>query len=135
MKISKAPVRSVGGFTLIELMMVIIIVAILLAVALPAYRDQVIRGHRATAKSELMEIANRQEQYLLANRAYAANLGDLSYSTPADVSLRYSFSISSISNTPPYFQLTATAQGAQADDGNLTLDSEGVQAPETKWAR
>ena len=135
MKISKAPVRSVGGFTLIELMMVVIIVAILLAVALPAYRDQVIRGHRATAKSELMEIANRQEQYLLANRAYAANLSDLSYSTPADVGLRYSFSISSISNTPPYFQLTATAQGAQVEDGNLTLDSEGVQEPEAKWAR
>ena len=131
----KAPVQSVKGFTLAELMIVVVIVSVLMAIALPAYRDQVIRSHRATAKSELLEIANRQEQFLLANRAYAGALSDLSYAAPTDVTLRYTFSISSISNAPPYYELTATAINAQAGDGNLTIDSEGVQAPEAKWAR
>ena len=131
----KQSIQMNAGFTLIELMIVIVIVAVLLAVALPAYQNQVIRGHRASAKAELLEIANRQEQYMLANRSYATVLTELQYTAPVDVSARYTFSISSISNSLPYFEITATAQGAQLSDGNLTLDSEGVRDPEEKWTR
>ena len=42
--------RAASGFTLVELMIVIVVVAVLMGIALPAYRDQVIRGHRAAAK-------------------------------------------------------------------------------------
>lgn len=129
--------RPASGFTLVELMIVIVIVAVLAGIALPAYRDQVIRGHRAAAKAELLEITNRQQQYLLANRTYATDLTTLSYTTPADLSDKYTFSLSSVNNTGvPYFQVTADSINTQAVDGDLTLDSEGVKGDDLeKWNR
>ena len=131
---------SASGFTLIELMIVIVIVAVLMGVALPAYRDQVIRGHRAAAKAEMLEIANRQQQYLLANRIYATGLSTIAYSGPPDVLAKYTFSMSSVVNSgSPYFEVKATPQpgGGQENDGWLTLDSLGVKnsEKENKWAR
>ena len=130
--------RSTGGFSLIELMMVIIIVAVLMAVALPAYQNQVLRGHRAAAKGEMLEIANRQQQYLLANRSYTNDPADFAYTQPADVAARYSFSISTVSASGvPFFQITFQPIGTQVKDGSepLTLNSEGVKTPADKWAR
>ena len=128
--------RRIGGFTLIELMTVIIIVSVLMAVALPAYQNQIIRGHRAAAKSEMLEIANRQEQYLLANRSYTNDASQFSYTLPADVAARYDFGLSTTSASgAPFFQITFTAKGAQLKDGNLTLDSEGEKTPAEKWKR
>jgi len=130
--------RRHGGFTLIELMMVIVIVAILLAVALPAYQNQVIRGHRAAAKSEMLEIANRQQQFLLSERAYAskAALTASGYALPSDVAGRYDFDVTADDpNDVPIFEITFTPKGAQASDGNLTLNSEGVKLPADKWER
>ena len=60
-----------NGFSLIELLIVIAIVAILATIAIPAYRDYIIRANRRAAQAEMMEIANRERQYLLANRTYA----------------------------------------------------------------
>jgi type IV pilus assembly protein PilE len=140
--------RSASGFTLIELMIVVVIVAVLLGIALPAYQNQILRGHRAASKAEMMEIANRQEQYLLANRSYvggvpnveATGITEFSYTLPADVASRYTFSLSTISGSAaPYFIISATPKlgGPQAADGPtaLKLDSEGAKTPEDKWAR
>jgi prepilin-type N-terminal cleavage/methylation domain-containing protein len=55
------------GFTLIELMIVVAIVAILAAVAYPAYTSHVRKAHRAAAQSCLMDLAQKQTQYLLDN--------------------------------------------------------------------
>jgi type IV pilus assembly protein PilE len=139
MRLSEVRGRSVGGFTLIELMIVIVIVAVLVGIALPAYRDQIIRGHRASAKAEMLEIANRQEQYLLSNRIYAIGLSTIAYTTPPDVAAKFTFSLSSVNNSgSPYFEVRADAIGSQASDGYLTLDSLGVKGPtgaEDKWKR
>lgn len=134
---NSSALSSAAGFTLIELMMVIIIVAVLLAIGLPAYQDQIIRGHRAEAKSEMLEIANRQQQYLLSNRSYTNNLGDISYdATVLDVGDHYTFSVSTSSGTgAPSYTITATAIGRQSIDGNLTLNSEGEKLPEEHWRR
>ena len=138
MGMSEVRWRSVGGFTLIELMIVIVIVAVLMGVALPAYQNQVPRGHRAAAKGEMLEIANRQQQYLLAMRSYTADPNDFSYTPPADVAVRYSFSLSTTSaSSAPFFTITAQPIGAQVKDGTeaLTLDSEGNKLPADKWSR
>src|SRR5215207_7603886 len=59
------------GFTLIELMITIAIVAILASIAIPSYRQYIIRGKRSAAKAVMMDIAIREQQFLLANRVYA----------------------------------------------------------------
>jgi type IV pilus assembly protein PilE len=138
MIIRKKGRHSNGGFTLIELMIVIIIVSVLMAVALPAYQNQILRGHRGAAKGEMLEIANRQQQYLLANRSYTNNKTDIAYTDSADVATKYSINISTISASGvPFFQITAQPIGSQVKDGTdpLTLNSEGAKTPADKWER
>lgn len=117
-----------NGFTLIELMITVVIIGILATIALPAYQEYVKRGHRAAAQSEMMDIANREQQFFLANRSYATTLAGLSYTLPASVGARYTAAIAANNAaTPPNFTITFTATGAQATDGNLTLNSAGVK--------
>jgi len=126
-----------SGFTLVELVIVMAIVAILAAVAFPAYQQQVRKGNRAAAQSEMMDIANRQQQFFLANRSYADSLDGLSYALPDEVSERYDTAIDVDNDaTPPTFAITFTAKDSQASDGDLTLDSEGVKERDgdpAKW--
>jgi len=133
MKNKRSTQRSQRGFTLIELMMVVAIVAILLAIALPAYQNQIIRGHRAAAKSEMLDIANRQQQFLLANRSYAATVGALGYTLPAEVAAHYTPAITLPVGAAPSYSMTFTAIGRQASDGTLTITSEGAKTPVDKW--
>jgi type IV pilus assembly protein PilE len=128
--------RRHGGFTLIELMIAIVIVAVLLAVALPTYQNQIIRGHRAAAKAEMMEIANRQQQFLLANRAFAPDLATLGYALPTEVAANYTAAITLDPNDVPSYVITFTGIGRQASDGDpLTINHQGVKTPADKWTR
>lgn len=120
------------GFTLIELMITVAIVAILAAVAYPSYTSHVRKGARRAAQAEMMDIANREQQFLLANRAYASfsDLQTSGYSLPADLTGKYT---PSIAVGTASFVITFTAAGAQLSDGDLTLNSEGVKGPPDKW--
>lgn len=69
------------GFTLIELLIVVAVMAIIVAIALPNYREYVIKSNRAVAKGALLELASRQEQYFLNNRSYTDSLVDLGLSS------------------------------------------------------
>jgi type IV pilus assembly protein PilE len=124
-----------NGFTLIELMITVAVIGILAAIAYPSYTQYVIRGHRAAAQSEMMDIANRQQQFFLANRSYAGTLAAMSYTFPAEVGKRYEEPTMDANNaaTPPNFTITFTPKGAQLSDGVLTLNSEGVKTPAEKW--
>jgi type IV pilus assembly protein PilE len=127
------------GFTLIELMITVVIVAILASVALPAYQEQVRRGHRAAAQTEMMDIANREQQFLLANRAYADKvaLEGSGYALPSELASKYGYAIA-VNNaaTPPTFTITFTPSGSQTSDGALVLNSAGVKTragEASKW--
>src|SRR5574340_1722494 len=118
-----------NGFTLIELMIVVAIIGILASIAWPSYVEYVKRGHRAAAQAEMMDIANLQQQLLLANRSYAADTAtawtNTGYTLPSGVAARYDYRIA-VDNTPK-FTITFTQKNEQASDGILVLDSTGVK--------
>lgn len=121
------------GFTLIELMIALVVIAILAAIAVPAYRDSVIKGNRRAAQTAVLDLANLQQQFFVSNRAYgsAAALG---YTLPPEVATHYDLAIT-VNNaaTPPTFLLTLTPKGGQAKDGALTVNSAGRRTPDNKW--
>jgi type IV pilus assembly protein PilE len=128
--------RRRNGFTLIEVMITVVIVAILASIALPSYQRYVIRAKRSAAQAQMMEIANRQQQFLLANRSYAdkTTLTASGYTLPSDVAANYDYTITlSTPPAPPTFLLTFVPSGAQQSDGNLTLSNDGAKTPAGKW--
>lgn len=126
--------RSQGGVTLIELMIVIAVIGILAAIAYPNYQQYLIKSARAAAQAQMMDLANRQQQFLLANRAYATTATQLNYSLSSDLTSRYTMAIDTDNAaTPPTFEIVFTAIGAQLSDGAISLDSQGVKTPPEKW--
>jgi len=130
-----ANTKYAKGFTLIELMIVIVIIGILAAVAMPQYKQYVIRGNRAATQSFMMDIASRQKQYLLDARVYAPTVAALSLTVPVEVSKNYTITMDVPAGAMPAFTITATpvAGKPQADDGVLTLDDTGTKTPVAKW--
>ena len=130
--------RKRNGFTLIELMITVAIIAILASIAYPSYQQYIIRSKRSAAQAQMMDIANRQQQFLLANRSYATKdaLTASGYTLPAEVAANYGYTITlqdSTSTEVPSFLLTFSPTGSQAGDGDLTLDNQGVKTPAGKW--
>ena len=121
-----------SGFTLVELMIVTVIVAILASIAIPSYRQAVIKTNRRAAQAVMMDIANRERQYFIANREFADHTA-LNYSLPADVTGKYTFTITPDAGPPPAFTIDFVAVGSQTSDGDLSLTSDGEKAPAEKW--
>ena len=123
--------RKQNGFTLIELVITVAVIALLAAIALPSYQQYVIRSKRAAAQAAMMDIANRQQQYLLANRSYADKTA-LGYQPPDDVNSNYTWDIA-LTTPVPGFTITFTPTGGQERDGPLSLNNQGVKSPPNKW--
>ncbi len=122
------------GFTLIELMIAVVVVAILAAVAYPSYQSSMRKGHRADAQAHLMDLAQREQQYFTDNRAFANSPTVLQTPVPSTVSPYYTITITAPAGaTPPTFTITATPIASQVPDGPLTIDNTGAKTPSTLW--
>lgn len=112
------------------------IIAILASIAIPSYAYYLKQARRSDAESTLMDIAQREQQYLLDQRVYATTTAALGATVPADVSSYYSVSITpSAPGAPVGFIVTALpiAGTVQGGDYTLTLDNTGVKSPANVW--
>ena len=134
--------RRQRGVTLIELMIVVAIVAIIAAFAFPSYERYVVRAKRAVGQNVLLQVADRQQQFFMDNKRFAANLTNLGFTAnpwivddsgnttvAGDTDAVYSVALSNITATT--WTATATpinAQGARDTNcGNLTLTQAGAK--------
>ncbi len=127
--------RLARGFTLIELLVAMVVVAILAAVAYPAYTSQIVKSNRAAAQTYLLDLAQREQQYLADSRSYAGTVALLNLPTPAAVAAKYTITIDVQDGPPPAFTITATPVVGtnQQADGPLTIDNTGLKSPSNKW--
>lgn len=137
--------RRFKGFTLVELMISVAIVAILAGIAYPTYTNYVTRSSREGAKSELVQFASLQEKIYLNSSAYAVSItgayngrsdGGLGVTSGKTSDNKYTLSISPSSGSTQTYTITATpvAATSQANDGNLTISSDGSRTwGSTTW--
>jgi type IV pilus assembly protein PilE len=137
------PRRCRRGFTLVELMIVLAVGALLAAIALPAYQDQVRRTRRTDGTAMLLEVAQAQERWRTRNHTFAGSMTALNYASDSQASHGGFYNVSI---TVPggclaggritCFTASAVAAGAPADDTagqTLTLNDAGVSGPSGCW--
>lgn len=128
--------RAQRGFTLLELMITVVIVAILASVALPTYQEQIRKTRRADARQELMRFATAQERFYTNCNRYATALSGAQSSCSglgagtATVDSANGYYAISLAGDGSTYTLTATPQKGQEKDtkcGNLSLTDAGVK--------
>jgi len=120
------------GVTLIELIVVMVIIGILASIALPTYRESIRKSKRRAAQAVMMDIVNRERQYLIANREFG-DATALGITLPSEIQDFYDVAVAVDAGPPPGFTVNFTAKGMQTDDGDLSVDSFGTKSPAEKW--
>lgn len=134
------------GFTLIELMIVIVIGSILMTIAIPAYTSQVRKSRRTEARTAVLDLAAREERFLSTNNTYTQTPSDLGYSGSFPQSIGSGYYLLGVQVPDPSplaaatsYLITATATGTQTGDTSclsFTVNQIGQQisAPDaTCW--
>jgi len=133
-------ISKIRGVTLIELLIAVAIMGILASVAYPSYVDFVLRSNRAEAQTELLRIANLQEQYYLDQRTYASDMTKLGLGADPFINLNtggnYNFD-ATVPADGESFVLTATAIGTQLSKDTscttFTIDQTGKKDAESTY--
>lgn len=127
------PVHIPRGFSLIELLTAMVIMALLFSIAIPGWRDHIRTGRRSEAINDLLHAAARQEQFRLTNHRYA-NTSELGLAPPDGLGLANSsgnYALTSTISAAGYLlAATVNADGLQKDDARcwtFTLDQTGLQ--------
>ncbi len=122
------------GFTLIELMITVAIVAILASIALPSYQSHVVSTRRTTAQACLLELAQFMERYYSTNNMSYLNAALPTTECRTNLADHYTFAFAA-TPTATVYAITATAEGAQATkDSSCTpmqVTQTGVRTPST----
>ncbi len=113
--------KSEGGFTLVEVMIVVVIVAILAAIAIPSYQSSVYKGRRADAKESLFSAAALQEQIYMQKNAYSDSAADVGGSQSGEG--YYGIAVTRPCGDDSCFLITASARGAQSGDTDCSTFS------------
>lgn len=127
--------RRTRGFTLIELMIVVAIIAVLAAIAVPWWGRYTYRARRADGQKLLMHVAQVEERFYTLYNHYPLTASSLGYNTNSPVSeggyYTISLALPSASSTGQGYVATATPQGAQAKDvcGAISIDNSGQKLP------
>jgi type IV pilus assembly protein PilE len=130
--------RRDGGFTLIELMIVVVIIAVLAAIAFPAYQQYAMETKRADAHATMLRISTLQEKFFSDNNQYATTTTTLGYAANPAVSNEgyWTVSIATAGAPPSSFTLTANPNGGHTDTdcgAGITLSSAGARTPNACW--
>jgi type IV pilus assembly protein PilE len=129
-----------SGFSLIELMVAVAIVAIIAAIALPSYQAYLRRANRSAAEQVMLTIQSREEQYFLDARQYTATIGAGGLGIASQDTFRscaatctndfYTVSVSTVAGPPPGYFVRAVpiASSYQNSDGTLYLNANTAGA-------
>ncbi len=126
--------RRASGFTLMELMIALAVVAILVAIAYPSYVESIRKSRRTEAKTALLDLAARQERYFTTHNAYTVSPRDLGYGEaefPIDVRVggdAYYRLDMQVPAGAAGWGASADPSGPQRDDrcGSFTIDHLGI---------
>ena len=134
--------RLQGGFTLIEVMIVVAVIGILAAIAYPSYQDYVRKARRADGKEALVRLQIEQEKWRTSHTTYTGTIGGTAgvsgLGLPTASAEGY-YTIAITANSATGFTATATGQGSQASDTGCTVLTLAVAAggetktPATCW--
>jgi len=145
----RRPASAASGFSLPELIVVVAIIGILTAISMPAYNDYLIRANKAAVKGVLLEVASRQEQYLMNSGSFGT-LAQLGYTVPTDVGTYFDITLTTGTNSGstvaalqglPTFTVSASGKVGTIQEGQpaagagtaFSINQFGLKLPVSEW--